>query len=331
MRLGVLAGAGSNWQDSLEKVQHAESLGYEMVATGEAWGTSSIPWMTLLAVNTDKIQIGTSILNTFSRSPGAIAQEFAMLDVLSNGRMICGLGSSGHRVIEHFHGVPFKKPLRRIREYVEIINMLIRGDKLEYSGEIYDLGRGFTLDYDRPRDHIPMYIAAITPKSIDQTGEIADGIFPIHWPKGRFESLRQELAVGAARAAKTGSDLTIAPFTNVYVLGEGRDDAMWQAARQPLFHYINRMGDFYWNMLASNGFEAEVLASRAAWQNGRDMDGAMGAISEQMVREIQVIGPIESVAEQLQERSTLGADVQMVQMPGGTPAEAARRLEQLMG
>ncbi len=331
MRLGVLAGAGSNWQDSLKKVQHAESLGYEMVATGEAWGTSSIPWMTLLAVNTSKIEIGTSILNTFSRSPGAIAQEFAMLDVLSNGRMICGLGSSGHRVIEHFHGVPFKKPLRRIREYVEIINMLIRGDKLEYAGDIYDLGRGFTLDYERPRDHIPMYIAAITPKSIDQTGEIADGIFPIHWPKGRFQSLRQELAVGAAKAGKTGGDLTIAPFTNVYVLGEGRDDDMWKAARMPLFHYINRMGDFYWNMLASNGFEAEVMASRAAWQNGRDMDAAMAAISEEMVREIQVIGPIEAVAEQLEERSQLGADVQMVQMPGGSFDDAARRLEQLLG
>jgi hypothetical protein len=84
-------------------------------------------------------------------------------------------------------------------------------------------------------------------------------------------------------------------------------------------------------MLASNGFETEVGASRSAWSNDRDMDGAFAAISEQMVREIQVVGPIESVAEQLAERSTLGADVQMVQMPGGTAAEAGQRLEQLLG
>jgi len=330
MRLGVLAGASNDWRESIEKVQIAESLGYELVATGEAWGTSTIPWLTLIATHTKKMQIGTSILNVYSRSPGAIAQEFAMLEVLSGGRMICGLGSSGHRVIEHFHGVKFEKPLRRIREYVEIINALIRGDKLEYRGEIFTMERGFKLDYERPREHVPMYIAAITPKSIAQTGEIADGIFPIHWPKTRFVSLRDELALGAAKAGKSGSDLTIAPFTNIYVLDGTDDEKKWQAARQPLFHYINRMGDFYWNMLASNGFETEVGASRSAWSNDRDMDGAFAAISEQMVREIQVVGPIESVAEQLAERSTLGADVQMVQMPGGTAAEAGQRLEQLL-
>ena len=166
MRLGVLAGGGADWRESLEKVRIAESLGYELVATGEAWGPSTVPWMTLLAAHTEKIQIGTSILNVYSRSPGAIAQEFAALETISGGRMVCGLGSSGHRVIEHFHGVPFRKPLRRIRDYVEIINTLIKGERLEYEGELFSLQRGFRLDYDRPRDHVPIYIAAITPKSI---------------------------------------------------------------------------------------------------------------------------------------------------------------------
>ncbi len=330
MRLGVLAGAGSNWQDSIEKVQIAESLGYELVATGEAWGPSTIPWMTLVAEHTERIQIGTSILNVFSRSPGAIAQEFAMLDQLSGGRMVCGLGSSGHRVIEHFHGIAFEKPLRRIREYVEIINLLISGERLEYAGEIFELSRGFRLDYDRPRTHIPIYIAAITPRSIRQTAEIADGIFPIHWPKQRFAALRDDLSTGASAAGRAGDAVTIAPFTNLYVLDGTNDEATWEAARQPLFHYVNRMGDFYWNMLASNGFETEVSASRAAWAE-RDRDGAFAAISESMVREIQVIGPLESIAEQLEERSTLGADLQMVQMPSGSPADAGRQLEMLLG
>jgi alkanesulfonate monooxygenase SsuD/methylene tetrahydromethanopterin reductase-like flavin-dependent oxidoreductase (luciferase family) len=330
MRLGLFAGMGKDWRESIEKVQIAESLGYEFVAVGEAWGPSTIPWMTLLATNTQKVQIGTAILNVYSRTPGAIAQEFAALEVLSNGRMICGLGSSGHRVIEHFHGVPFDKPLRRIREYVEIFNLLIAGRRLEYDGEIFHMERGFTLEYDRPREHVPVYVAAITPKSIQQTGEIADGIFPIHWPKERFTTLRQQLAQGAELAGRTGSDLTIAPLTNVYVLGEGNDEAQWQAARQPLFHYINRMGDFYWNMLASNGFEAEVTASRAAWKE-RDKTVALAAVSEEMVRSIQVVGPIEEVAEQLQERAALGADVQMLQMPGGSAKQAGARLEAMLG
>ncbi|MBJ38264.1 MAG: hypothetical protein CMD83_07370 [Gammaproteobacteria bacterium] len=326
MKLGVLAGGGRDWRSAVEKVQIAESLGYEFVATGESWGPSSIPWMTLLATNTEKIRIGTSILNVYSRTAGAIAQEFAMLDMLSGGRMVCGLGSSGHRVIEHFHGVAFDRPLRRIREYIEIINALIAGEQLHYKGEIFQMDRGFRLDYERPRDHIPMYVAAITPKSIAQTGEIADGIFPIHWPKGRFESLKAELGSASSAAGRPVDAVTVAPFTNVYVLGEGDDAATWQAARQPLFHYINRMGDFYWNMLASNGFEAEVGESRSAWSN-RDRDGAFDAITEAMVREIQVIGTIGEVGEQLAERAAMGADVQMVQMPGGSPAEAGARLE----
>ena len=330
MRLGVLAGGGADWRASLEKVRIAESLGYELVATGEAWGPSTVPWMTLLAAHTEKIQIGTSILNVYSRSPGAIAQEFAALETISGGRMVCGLGSSGHRVIEHFHGVPFRKPLRRIREYVEIINTLIKGERLEYEGELFSLQRGFRLDYDRPRDHVPIYIAAITPKSIVQTGEIADGIFPIHWPKGRFASLRQALSDASTAAGRPGDSVTIAPFTNVYVLDGTNDEALWQAARQPLFHYVNRMGDFYWNMLADNGFEPEVSASREAWR-GRDRDGAMAAISTDMVREIQVIGPMESVAEQLAERADAGAELQMVQMPGGSAADAGKRLEALLG
>ena len=332
MRLGVLAGIGRDWQESVEKVRIAESLGYELVATGEAWGPSTIPWMTLLAAHTRTIQIGTSILNTYSRSPGAIAQEFAALETISGGRMVCGLGSSGHRVIEHFHGVPFGTPLRRIREYVDIINTLIKGDRLNYEGRIFSMNRGFRLDYDRPRDHVPIYIAAITPKSIRQTGEIADGIFPIHWPKNRFGSLRADLSDASTAVGRDANSVTIAPFTNVYVLSgdSGDDEKSWLAARQPLFHYVNRMGDFYWNMLASNGFEAEVTASRAAWSQ-RDMEGAVKAISADMVREIQVIGPIESVAEQLAERSASGAELQLVQMPGGSVAEAGHRLEALLG
>ena len=331
MRLGVLAGAGGDWRESLQKVRIAESLGYELVATGEAWGPSTIPWMTLLAANTERIQIGTSILNVYSRSPGAIAQEFAALETISGGRMVCGLGSSGHRVIEHFHGVPFKKPLTRIREYVEIINALIAGERLNHQGELFAMQRGFRLDYDRPRNHVPMYIAAITPKSIRQTGEIADGIFPIHWPKSRFAALRQSLSDASTAAGRAAEAVAVAPFTNVYVLDGNDDEKQWQAARQPLFHYVNRMGDFYWNMLVSNGFESEVAASRAAWANNRDLSGAMAAISEAMVREIQVIGRIESVAEQLAERASLGAELQLVPMPAGNAATAGERLQALLG
>lgn len=327
MRLGLIAGADNDWKASLEKVKIAEDLGYEMVVSGEAWHASVLPWLTAIALNTSKIQIGSSILNTFSRTPSAIAQEYATMEELSEGRMILGLGSSGAFVIEHFHGIPFEKPLRRIREYVEIFDTLIGGAPLNYEGEIFQMSRGFRLDYNRPRSKVPVYIAGITPKSIQQTGEIADGIFPIHWPKDQFEPLAKQLAAGAAAGGNADKKVTIAPFTKVTVTdGSPDDEGRWLEARKLIHHYVNRMGVFYWQMLTRNGFEAEVANSRAAWEE-RDAEKSVAAISDNMVRSCQVIGSLGEVTERLQERSDLGADVQLVYMPHGSPAEVGRELE----
>lgn len=328
MRLGLLCDIDGDWKSSLEKVRIAEDLGFELVTTGESWGTSAIPWLTIIAVNTSRIQIGTGIVNCFSRSPAALAQEFATLDELSGGRMIFGVGTSGEYVIEHFHGAPFERPMRRMREYIEIFNLLISGEALNYSGEIFQMERGFKLDYQRPRDHIPVFIAAITPRSIRQTGEIADGIYPIHWPRQMLGKLREQLSDSAVAAGRKPHELTIAPWTQTFVLDGSNDDEQWRAARQPLHHYMNRMGVFYWQMFERHGYEAEVAASRTAWAN-RDPEGAIEAISEDMVRDIQVIGGLESANEQLHERSALGADIQMLQMPPGDPVDVGKTLEAL--
>ncbi len=329
MRLGLLMNMGNDWRASLEKVRIAENLGYEYVAGAEAWGTSTLPWLTLIAANTSRIQFGTAILNCFSRTPAALAQEFAVLDQLSGGRAVLGLGSSGAFVIEHFHGIRFEKPLRRLRETVEIFDLLIAGEKLDYEGEIFKLHRGFQLEYARPRKKIPVYIAAITPNSIRQTAQIADGIYPIHWAKQLFPRLRAELAEAARSVGRDPAKLTIAPFTNTAVLDGHEDEKKWRAGRQVLCFYVNQMGVFYWQMLQRNGYEAEVEASRAAWAK-RDREGALAAISDRMLRDIQVIGPVESVREQLQERAALGADLQMIQMPLGDVGSVRKQLEALV-
>jgi alkanesulfonate monooxygenase SsuD/methylene tetrahydromethanopterin reductase-like flavin-dependent oxidoreductase (luciferase family) len=121
---------------------------------------------------------------------------------------------------------------------------------------------------------VPVYIAAITPKSIRQTGQIADGIFPIHWPQGLFGQLREDLAAGAKDAGRLDHEFTIAPFTKTTVLdGSSEDEAGWREARRLIQYYVNRMGVFYWQMLERNGFADEVAASRAAWAN-RDVEGS---------------------------------------------------------
>jgi alkanesulfonate monooxygenase SsuD/methylene tetrahydromethanopterin reductase-like flavin-dependent oxidoreductase (luciferase family) len=329
VKLGVLAVIGSDWRASLERVRIAEELGYDFVSTGEAWGGSVIPFLSLVAANTERIRIGTSILNVFSRSPAVLAQEFSVLDQISGGRMVLGLGSSGANVIEHFHGIPFEKPLQRIRETVEIFDTLISGEKLLYEGELFRLKRGFRLDYARPRTKIPVYIAAISTRSIRQTGEIADGVIPIHWPKQKFGSLRADLEAAAQAAGRESKTFEVTPFTTVNVLDGTDDEAKWQAARQILWFYINKMGVFYWQMLERNGYEEEVAASRKALAEG-DNAASFTAISERMIRDLQCIGTIEEVREQLRERAQLGADVQMIYMPRGDVASTAKQLEALI-
>ena len=324
-----ISSAVSRWKSAVERVRIAEDLGYEHVATGEAWGPSALPFLTLAAANTRRVTLGTAILNCFSRTPAVLAQEFAMLDQISEGRAVLGLGSSGARVVEHLHGVPFERPLQRIRETVEIFDVLISGEKLDYEGELFRLQRGFQLEYPRPRTKIPVWIAAISPKSIRQTGEIADGVIPIHWPKQEFASLRAELEAAAESAGQPGKPLTIAPFTTVNVLDGKDDETKWQGARQILWFYINKMGVFYWQMLERNGYEAEVSASRKAFAD-RDTKGSFQAISERMIRDLQCIGPIEEVREQLRERAASGADIQMIYMPRGDVPSTAKQLEALI-
>jgi alkanesulfonate monooxygenase SsuD/methylene tetrahydromethanopterin reductase-like flavin-dependent oxidoreductase (luciferase family) len=328
MRLGLLLGVGRDWRASLEQVRIAEDLGYEHLASGEAWGPSILPWLTLVAAHTTRMTFGTAILNCFSRTPAVMAQEFSMLDQISGGRVMLGLGSSGQFVIEHFHGVKFDRPLQRMRETVEIFNKLIAGEKLNHAGEIFQLKRGFQLDYARPRNKIPVAIAAITPKSIEQTGEIADGVIPIHWAKQRFPALRQQLNDAAKHVGRDAS-FTIMPFTNVTVLDGNEDEKKWRAARQQIAFYVNRMGVFYWRMLARSGYEAEVSASRKAFAEKRH-DEAISAISDRMVRDLQVIGGIEEVRAQLRERAALGADLQLIYAPHAEGREFAQQLEALV-
>jgi alkanesulfonate monooxygenase SsuD/methylene tetrahydromethanopterin reductase-like flavin-dependent oxidoreductase (luciferase family) len=333
MRLGLVFqedySAPGALDRQLEVIRIADDLGYELVCGSETWGLSTLPWLAVIARETRNIKIGTAIINNYSRSPAAVAQEFAALDVLSGGRAVLGLGSSASAVIEQFHGMPFDKPLTRLKEYVEIFKSLVRGERLVHEGTIFHMDRGFTMDYARPRDDIPVYIAAITPKSIQQTAEIADGIIPIHWPKQHFAGLRRQLDDAGREAGREPSELTIAPHMSVWITDGENDGEQWHAAKEHLSHYMNRMGDFYWQMFQRLGYEEEVAASRGAAAQ-RDREGAIHAISERMVRDIDVIGPVEAAREQLQERSDLGADLQLLKKLPSDPRKAGPILEALI-
>lgn len=332
LRIGLVAenpNFPGAWAETVEKVKIADRLGYDSVWGAEAWGYDLVSHLTELAIVTERIKLGSGIFNVFSRSPGLLAMTAATLDERSGGRFLLGLGSSGANVVEHWHGVPFDRPLRRIREYVEIINQILRGEKLIYKGEVFGLERGFTLRFTPVRDHIPIYIAALTPRSIVQTGVIADGILPTYWPGSQYPDLRSQLDSASVAAGRSAGSVAIAPYiTTVLVADEAQRAAARLKARKPIAFYVGRMGRFYAEMLAAHGYAEEVAAIQAGWKVGPKE--ALAGVSDAMLDDTAIIGTPDEVRAKLLQWHALGVDQPLVSMPPGTPDEAGALLEALI-
>src|SRR5579884_1169818 len=195
---------------------------------------------------TKRIKIGAGIANIYSRTPALLASTVATLDERSGGRILLGLGPSGANVIEHWHGVPFQKPVQRTREYIEIIRMILRGEKLIYHGEFFNLERGFKLRFTPLRADVPIYTAAMGPKNVMLTGEIADGVLPVYWPEHKWGEMRAQLDEGSRLAGRPPRSAALAPYITSVILPENADEQTVQAARMraaaPLAYYIGKMG-----------------------------------------------------------------------------------------
>lgn len=331
LRIGVIADSPTfpgDWNLIRENVRLADSLGYDSVWLGEAWGYELFTSLADLVRITSRMKLGAGVANIFSRSPALVATTAATLDERSGGRMLLGLGSSGPQVVEHWHGVPFARPLQRTREYVAIINAILRREPLNFKGEIFSLERGFTIRFKPIRDHIPIYLASLGPKNIQLAGEVADGILPVYWPARDYPALRQQLDEGSAKADRLAGSVSIAPYLTVEIaLDEGERQAARMRAAAPVAFYVGRMGTFYAEMLARHGFGADVAAILKGWESGHR--SAIAAVSDQLLDATAIVGTPDEVVARLREWQALGMDEPLISMPGGTAEEAAARLEAL--
>jgi F420-dependent oxidoreductase-like protein len=330
LHLGRLPGfdkAGFNRQELIECVRAADACGYDSFWLPEAWERDAFTTLTELAAHTKRIHLGTGIINVFSRSPALIAMSAAALDEISDGRFRLGLGTSCARVVEDFHGVKFTKPLGRLNETAKIIRLLLAGERVDFDGECFKLSR-FKLGFKPLRSKIPIYIAALTPKSLRQLGELADGWLPTHWPCHKLHEGIAQIRAGAESVARDPVQIEIAPFVNVVVsddLARARD-----RARLPLAYYIGGMGDSYHASLRRLGFEKEADRVRDLWQTGRPRD-AIKAVTDQMVEAVAVCGSIEKCRARLDEMYSNGATLPIVSVPGeGTTAEKCDVIEELI-
>ena len=241
---------------TLRAAQLADELGYDSFWLPEAWGYEVFSLLTEIAVHTQKIKLGTAIVNVFSRSPGLLAMQAATLDEISEGRLILGLGPSGKRVIEGFHGRSFEKPLTHVRDVIRVTRTLLAGEPLHRSDARLHEYRPFRLAMSPHRREIPIYVAALKQKSIESIGEMADGWIPTFWPYRELSRGHAWIEAGAARAGRSADAVTTAPFTTVLPLGE---KAGGRQAREIIAFYIGGMGDYYKELLASFGFAEDCV------------------------------------------------------------------------
>jgi F420-dependent oxidoreductase-like protein len=328
-RLSIGVGwTGDNTDQVIREAKLADEAGVDTLVVAETWGHDAFTILTLLARETRRIKLGTAIVNIFSRTPGALAQHFATLDQLSGGRAVIGLGTSGPNVIEHFHGLKFEKPFTRMREYVEIINRLLKGEKLNYEGDIFKLGRGFTLRFDPLRDHIPIWIASITPKSVKQTAAIADGWIPIFLPKERWKDQLGAWQATVRDAGKKPEDMTVrCPYTVSVTSEPARPAAM---RRGMTAFYIARMGNFYYEHFVRMGYRAEADAVRAAWEQGGSEAGA-AALPDRLVDQLGFAGPVEACCDTLDEAADAGFSLLSVSVAERDEKKRAAIYEKLVG
>ena len=212
MKLGVHIGywgLGLSSEDQLNIVQESERLGYDSVWAAEAYGSDTATVLGWLAGQTSKIRLGSGIFQMPGRSAAMTAMTAATIDQLSNGRMICGIGSSGPQVAEGWHGQRFGKQLQRTREYVAVVRMALRRERVEFHGETLELplpdgpGKALKLTIGTVQEQIPIYLAAIGPKNTALAGEIADGWIPTLFSPEHVSELRPLLQEGAARSGKS--------------------------------------------------------------------------------------------------------------------------------
>ena len=311
MKLGLSLGywGAQPPTDLVPLVQEAERLGYDAVWTAECWGSDAFSPLVYLAAHTERIRLGTGIVQMAARTPTATAMHAVTLDHLSDGRLILGLGVSGPQVVEGWYGQPSNRPLARTREYVEVLRRAFRrDDHLSFDGEFHQhpytgegssgLGKPLKVMTHPLRADIPIFIGAEGPKNVTQTAEIADGWLPLY-----YSPYRQE--VYADQLASRPDHFEIALNLAVTVTQDDSANAI-SAALLPikamLGFYIGGMGakgqNYHTKLMARMGFEAEAHRIQDLFLEGR-RDEAVATVPDGFADEISLVGTTERIRERL--------------------------------
>ncbi len=332
MRIGFTIDYAGNPVEVADQVQGMEAAGLDVVWAAEAYGFDSVSLLGYVAARTERVGIGTAILNVYSRTPGALAQTAAGLDAVSGGRFELGLGASGPQVIEGWHGLPYEKPMTRTREVIELVRRMLAREVVAFDGETVTLplpedeglglGKPLKMLTHPVRDRVPIHVASLGENNVEMTAAHADGWMPIfYWPEKVADVWGESLAAGRARRADDLGELdVIVPVAVAVAEGEQRRRLL-DALRPQYALYVGGMGsrekNFYNDLATRYGFGAEAADVQDLYLAGRK-DEAAAAVPEALIEHTNLVGSEGFVRERLAALEESGASTLTI-TPMGDP------------
>ena len=341
MKLGIGAvGFGPKVNIDLERIRHAESLGFDSAWTAEAYGNDAVSTATWVLANTTRIKVGTAIMQMPARTPAMAAMTAMTLDQLSGGRFILGLGASGPQVVEGWHGVPYGAPLARTREYIQIIRQILAREKpLEFHGSEYQIpatGPG-TTGLGKPlksilhgNPNIPIYTASISPPGLRCAAEVADGVFPMMMDPEKFDvAYLPYLEEGFAAAGNGKSLANFAVVPGVSVIVSDEPDKARMAVKGGMALYIGGMGardkNFYNDLTKRLGYEEAAVKIQDLFLAGKREEAA-AAVPDALVDAVHLVGSKQRIRDRLQAWKEAGKKGWVHTMQIATPQREALEL-----
>jgi F420-dependent oxidoreductase-like protein len=343
MRTGIFLNYAGGFLEAVDEVVELEKIGVDIALVAEAYSFDAISQLGFLAARTSRIELGSGVVPIYVRTPTLLAMTAAGLDYVSDGRFRLGIGTSGPQVMEGFHGVPFDAPLGRTREVVEICRQVWRRERVSYDGKYYriplpadqgtGLGKSLQLINHPVRERIPITIAALGPKNVELTAEIAEGWQPVFFQPEKADNVwGDSLRAGFAKRDPELGPLDImvsAPLA----IGEDVDDRLaW--AKPQLALYIGGMGargkNFYHNLATSYGYGDVANHIQDLYLDGRKAE-AIEAVPDELVRNVSLVGPRGFVKERLAAYAEAGVTTLLLQPLSGDRRESVRYVEEFRG
>ncbi len=340
MKISTTLTYAGNPRETADRVAGLEQAGLDTIWVAEAYGFDAATLMGYLAARTETVEIGSAILNVYSRTPALLAQTAAGLDNVSEGRAILGLGASGPQVVEGWHGVPYSAPVGRTREIVDIVRSALRREVLQHEGRHFTLplppdqgtglGKPLKMLTHPERSSVPIYIAALGPRSVEGTAEYADGWLPFLFsPEGAAAVWGDALAAGTAKRPPELGPLEVVGGGMVAVGDDVKH--LLDLARPHTALYVGGMGarekNFYNQLVAQYGFEAEAARIQDLYLAGHKKE-AEAAVPVELLEQTNLVGPEGHVRERLAAYAEAGVTNLNVLPVDDDPAGLVRRLKE---